>query len=359
MIARMIFRLPYTIALAAGQVFDSLSRTDGETGIVIHPLTQFKEMVGIAAPTFEVPPRPSTRVRYNDEPVFEMDTLTIDLIRPRFERTRNTTQSTPETISTPGTIREGYAYANEFLAMLRNATQNPEIRPIEGAVYLQFLNDDGSELPHEDDKFRMTLWLGAQEFRNPVVDLLHWNALRTTNFDDLQHRTLLLEASALFPEPASIILGYSAVEAVTKMIISDLVEKQLPNGTAKWVIKTALRESSLKVLFTGVFRALTNAELLGDHEFAKRFDRVNKMRNSIVHRGRLEVDGHSVSRAELYKALGDCRAMVNKLEETGSVAPGPSVDCSEYELRIAIMLGNWGKDGPNIKFTPKTKPPVD
>jgi len=352
MIARIAFRLPYTIAVPAGKQFDPLSRMDGDTTVIIHPLKQFKEMRGFEAPTFEETPRSTTRLIYNGEPVCEMDTLVVDLVRADFDRDVRTMADTIKRADSNTTIRDGYAYANEFLAMLRNATQNPEIRPIEGPVYLQFINDDGTNLEHEDGKYRITLRQGADNLRNRVVDPLHWDALKVQNFEDLNHRTLLLDAMALFPEPASIILGYSAVEGASKHIIQNLANQQLPEAVAKWAIKSALRESSLKILFTGIFKVLTGSEVLGDHDFAQKFERVNQMRNSIVHRGHLQIEGQNVSRTELSEALADCHLLVKKLEEVGSIPPGPSLDLSTHKLELALSLGNWGNTQERVTLVP-------
>jgi hypothetical protein len=343
MIARMFFHLPYSIYLPSGQTFGTLALVRDDYTVVIHPPQQLLEMT-VFDLKLAVPPKQSERISYNGQPVYEMNVLPIEIRKEYFDRTKQTEKGPDESNST---IVLGYELANEFLAMLRNATQNPDIRPIECEVFLQYLDDSYAVLPEEPDKIRITSRQGLVELRNPVIDVAHWNALKTTNFEDHLHRTLLIDAKAIFPELASIILAYSAIESATKFLIATLSESSLPPGVAEWITKSSSKESGLEKLYSGPVHALTGVSLKDEKDFWISFLELKELRHSIVHKGKAILKDKPASRSDLSRVIEGAKTIVRRIEELASIPP--RVEVLSGPIEIAIPLLRWGAGTIYIK----------
>jgi hypothetical protein len=344
LIARMYFRLPYTICVSSAQTFSALSRSTGDYDLIVHPLQQAAGSNGILGPSLATTPKASERYTYDGLPVYEMDMVVIDIRKDSFDRSR---QNEAANQLKNWTAILGYELVNEFLLMLRNATQNSDIRPVEGEVFVHYLNDDGSELEEDPKQYRVSYLQGLTVIRNPVVDVAQWDSMRTVNYEDYLHRNLLLDAGALFPEPASIVLAYSALESATKLLIEQKATALLPPSVSSWLIPQSLRESSLETLLKGVVVALTDVHLLGDADFSVKFAKLRELRNGIVHRGKASLEGKAVGQGELNEAISGCGQMIRLIENLCGIPPRAEPVSGPVE--IAFPLLTWGFGAIHVK----------
>lgn len=340
MIARLFLWLPYKVLVPIAEPMPLLNFKSEEIEGTLHPLQQFSHFDG-PIPQFRLPPAPSSRFTLDSQPAAEMDVLVVDVRNPDFDRAiKKSARDEPA-------VRLAFDAANTFLESLREISKSPYIRPVENDFVLVFLSDSGDALPEEKDKCRIISQISLRA-EIPVVTPDIWKSLLSYTPNIRLHRTLMLDAHALFPEPASLVLAFSAVEAATRLIIETRARAAHPATVGQWLgSPKRFREARVESLLRGPVFGLTGIELEKESDFWTGFQDLLDARNSVVHEGRPVIRNRPLDKLSMRPLLTSAEALIARLEELALLAPQP---ISNTSFRIRRPLLSWGDRPTDIHF---------
>jgi len=276
MIARLFLVTPFTVTVPEGAPFR----------IPVYETQEFKIIFQPPKRSDEQRDKDKNRdVKIAGKPTFEADIVHIDFIKDNFNRLI-------ESPSDPSgdLIQE---MLNSYLLRLRHVTKSSVVRPVriqECTYRLSYLNDDGSELPHQTGYFRHRLSKSVS---------MSWIALTSAIWDDVHAlpanyspppwEGLLLDAA--YPGVSvgnSIVLAATGLEVFIARILDLLKEDSTtPSELWNWINNRPdrTREPSVEEQFDTLLKIFCGHSLKEDQELWVMFKNLKSARNAFVHTG--------------------------------------------------------------------------
>ena len=210
---------------------------------------------------------------------------------------------------------------------------------------IQYLNDDGSELPKEPDKPRA---LTAQPFRVSLVGLTPaiWENIYSLppGFSAPIWDTLYLNAIAALPHiGTAVVLAATALEVFIAQTLNHLaVESDAPAELWEWVNKRENRDNnpSVEEQFSGLLKMLVGHSLKENTALWQDFMNLKTARNKFVHEGVAMVGGQPISDSEAKRLVHQAAAVINCIRQwLPESVQWPSFEPStKFEISLAIPV---------------------
>jgi len=323
-IARFLIFLPFDLFVSENDEWPMMELTTADYRIKIHPPLLRAERpdptgsvlgtigVKVSACSF------SENVLVNGKKIAHVNMLTLDFIKPEFNRTQ---QPTGPTDPDP---EFAYEIANEFLARVRVYSRAFQIKPIltsRDPWRLRYLTDDGQELEVEEGKFRgqfgFTSTLGFATITPEIMQMVgtHWHTAEPYAWD-----LLLLDAQALLPEVGSaIVIAAAALETFIGWALNVLNENQpLPGGLWTWINDRDhwSKEPSVSEEFDVLLHVFTGHSLKDNEpSLWQQYSELRHARNSLAHEGVAKIGGKPID-ASKEKLLIDAADKIIRWVET-------------------------------------------
>lgn len=250
----------------------------------------------------------SDNLLVNGKRVARTNVLTVDFLRPEFDRSTDSGRARdpdPEL---------AFAIANQILARIRAYSRVFEIRPLlieRDPWVLRYLTDDGQELRAEEGKIRgcgsgpsrIGYAVVSPETYQMVVD--HPDTKEPYIWDEL-----LLDARDQLPNiGGATVMAFAALENFIGWALDVLErEKPLPPKLWTWIKERDdehwLKTPSVGERFDTLLRLFTGQSLKDEPELWKGFTELRKARNALAHQGIAMTGGRPVDSGKA-KALVD------------------------------------------------------
>jgi hypothetical protein len=296
MIARLWIITPFILCVPPGAQFKVLeSETFGYKVRFYPPMTSRE-----CAERNE-----GVKVILGDVEAVRVDVIQIDFIAESFNR--DIDHQAPGKIDpSTETIRK---VLHSFFARLRRATNGAQIQPSEfpgGNWLLRYLNDDGSELPSEEDKARgvgyCQIGAGAIGLTIPA-----WETIKSlpVDYSPPAWESLLLDASHPGAPPGStIVLAFTALEVYIAFVIDGMAQIQTkPPELWGWINhrRHHEKEPSVEEQYDDLLKLYCGHSLKEDASLWEAFRNLRTARNAFVHTGKVNEThaGKSVAVATL------------------------------------------------------------
>jgi len=337
-IARLRVLLPFFFSVREGDDLPPLHCSSGEYQIKIYPPLQtavdFRSVIGLSAiPLNELvtklvptdPPSKTDLITVDRKPAVQANLLQIDFVKPEFDRRHVNTASHGEfEASGDPPIRLCFEVANNFLQDLRTLTRGSQVRTIthRSTVWrLDYFADDGTELAQEEGKYRRRVGAHISLAATAIAEGI-WHQARELSIDYRPPTwdTLLLDAEALLPElGASIVLAFAALETFISWVLDNLAQRsELKPELWQWINdrENWLKEPSVTERYNQLLRIFTNKSLKDQPELWESFKKLNTIRDTFAHTGKLELGGEEVTVEDAYKMIGRSKEIIDWLEST-------------------------------------------
>lgn len=262
------------------------------------------------------PPSFTDNVLVNGRKIAAVNVLTVDLIKPEFERSVDAPlDPSPEL---------AFEIANETLARVRVYARAFQIKPLvinSDPWQLAYLRDDLNELDREEGKRRGQLssstTIGVAAITPEIIQMIAANR-RTAEPYVWDH--LLLDAQEQLPDVgSSIVMAYAALETFVAWALEILHEtRPLPDGLWQWIKKRdhwskepSVREQfdTLLTVFTGHSLKKEEPSLWGS------FGEIRKARNTIAHEGVAITAGKAVHAAKAMELVDNASKIIAWVEQ--------------------------------------------
>jgi hypothetical protein len=314
MVARFLILLPFDLFITDAELWPSVEGTVKDYRVKVYPPMLYAER---PKPTDSVhahvswaknlsPPSFSENVLQNDRKTAHVNVLTLDFIKPEFDRS----------ISSVGACDPApelaFEVANSFLARIRVYSRAPQIRPLvrsRDPWKVSYLSDDFRQLEVEEGKHRgrlaATVSVGNVALTPETIRMVadRWQSAEPYVWDEL-----LLDAHALWPDVGSaIVMAYAALETFIEWALEILQEeRKLPGKFWKWIKERDhwTKEPSVAEQFDALLFLFTERSLKDEPTLWGPFTELKKARNTLVHAGTANVGGEAVA-ADKAKELID------------------------------------------------------
>lgn len=364
MLARFRFLLPFQLWVVADGTYEPIDisldgysaricrpepSTFSPTDFVFDSATPLREQLESLSTPSDAPP--TSQVLLGGRPTIKTRVLQIDFAKEgEFDR-RCTDPSNPDDRTTDGDppVALAFVVANLFLARLRALLGAAHIHTLEGpkttAWNLEYLADDGSELPPDPALFRIRRG-GSRNAQVQAISEATWTAVREVpeDTDLLSWDQLLLDAAALMSidHAAAVLLVSAALEAVIDAVLSKLASTKVEPAPALWGWlnhrSEYWREPSFTDQFDAILEILAGASLKKVHPSLWRaFLDLKSARNHIVHG---QPTKPALDRETVAGFLRTAAEIVNWLEELVPELPKRPRLQNQPELTIDIELFN-------------------
>lgn len=316
MIARLRILLPFYIFRRKADRLEAVQFSSDIYQIKIYPPTQAalnpKDIDGLSPTPVRTALELLKPTDTQDETIVQIDggatvlanLLQIDFYKPEFDRAK-TEPKKPSDFFTQGNppIQFGFDIANGFIARLRTLTRGHKVRMVspESVPYrLDYLSDDGNELPTETGKYHRRL---GSPFTVHVTALNAsiWNEVHSlpTNHSPYSWDTLLLDAEALLPEVgASLVVATAALEILIEWALDRIAERsRLNNNLWRWINKRRDRfqNPSVAEQYDVLLQVFTGRSLKEVNDLWEGLKNLRDARNSYAHEGRAVLGGKDVT----------------------------------------------------------------
>jgi hypothetical protein len=282
MIARVFIHTPFNILIAVDENFPTISIEDSGYKIFYYPPGKDPNIVSSNDPSI---------VKLNGKDALLGNIVRIDFHKEEFTRIAHQLP-TPDADLDPSFEVINKAL-NHFLIHLRYLTRAPQIHPIylpSCRWMINYVNDDGSELPMENGKFRVR---GSfrYELKYVGLNLEIWNDVFTIQSDIASQNwvNLLLDGLDEFPEIGpSIVLTFTALEVFIAKILNQLATKEkISPEFWEWINKRPdwTQEPSIEEQYDILLKILTGHTLKEDKKLWDAFQNLKTARNTFVHEG--------------------------------------------------------------------------
>lgn len=359
MILRFGVFLRYEIVVPASETFATIFFEYSGAKVTVYPLMQYSH-VEFLMPVPKNPPEVLPCVRLGGHPAIPMDFLVVDIQREHFERPLREEQTQRESES----IKFAYEVIDLVLNRMRALLNSPTIRLTNGDAphYFQFLTDEGAPLSADETHLRQGLSAGSMRLQEAVLGSELWNRIVEPVPSLPLHRVLMLEAKAISPEMAAIVLAFSSVESATKSLITALAKATLPESMARWLGDEAyFRRRTIEGLLRGEVAGLTGRNLQQENPFWVSFKELLQVRNNLVHDGRPSLHGVLLKSIDVDPLLEKAEVVLTTLEELFPSGFIPRIDRKGIQgISMELIIEMWQKRrrlpiGPNIETsTPST-----
>ena len=265
----------------------------------------------------------SPAIQINGAQTCRANLLQIDFHKPDFDRTRQFPEGTQARDKGDPPIDLCFRIANQFLGRLRTLTRGHKIKSVStkaNAWRLDYLTDDGQELPADPTKIRRQL--GAH-FSGTVVSLTTdvWESIKAipTDYTPLPWDTLLLDAEALLPEIGpSLVVANAALEIFIEWAL-DIFAKESRINTDIWRWINNRRERSQNPSVTEQYdvllKALVNKSLKEQPPLWESFQHLRSARNSYAHEGVPMIGDAEVTLKTATYLLTQAKAVIDWAEQ--------------------------------------------
>ena len=297
MLARLDALLPFSLWVPEGEQFPIYETT--LEGYAIRAYPPFK---GDGAATDDE----IEQLSVNDTPAFQANVFRIDFHQAEFDR-RSGLDSDPSLELIDRVLKS-------FMLRLRFVTRVSKIKPLDFphvSWYLQYLNDDESELEEQEGLVRGR---GARhhKFSWGVVNKEVWENLHNLppDYQPPPWVMLLLDADLILPEigPA-LVLAATALEVCISQNLDVLAAGgSVPKELWKWMNNRGwLREPSTEEQFDSLFRILCGSSLKDEPDLWEAFKNLKSARNCFVHEGVPRIGGEVVDKAKAVQLIREAR----------------------------------------------------
>ncbi len=301
MIARFQVLIPFVLFVEA-DLHECVSPEEviiGDLRALIYPPHRSKLEVGDSSGESETPPNevprrldaadpqsPVQGVEIGGRPAIIGDVLRIDFFRDQFDRSG--------TIVNHPLIDMGFNLANSWLRRFRTLNRIAWAKPLaknEVPWKIEILNDDGTPLAREEDKWRQLLG-SATKLNLTALDKHIWTAITSlpTSYESEPSDELLLDAYALLPQVGpAIVLAYTAIETRAARALDRLAALTGQNPALwSWLTNREdyTKDPSTSEQLDVVAKALTGKSLKDDQRLWQDFQNLRSARNRFVHEGR-------------------------------------------------------------------------
>ena len=292
MLARVHIQLPYALLVPKDEQYNVYAyEKDGYVVRIYMPVPSESSNIYNEADS----------VTINGKEAFHADVLRIDYQKDEFYRKKVDVQKDGFVSDPPKDFIKDTA--NDFLARLRYVTGGGKIKLLQFPSInwnLQYLNDDGSELPEEKGYIR---GLGGRKFEYSFVTLNRevWDDVHSLEpfHPTPVWKTLLLDAEAVLPEIGlAIILTFTALEVFISMILDEIDKTgKIETPLWDWINKRDfhLKEPSNEDKFSFLSDYLIGKSIKDDFKLWESFIDLRKARNSFAHNGVAIVNGTEVT----------------------------------------------------------------
>jgi hypothetical protein len=242
------------------------------------------------------PTRTSSHIKLDGVSAYKSNMLTIDFFKDDFERPRSQLEddfsNSLETGDPP--LRLAFEIANDFLGHLRSLSGSHVIKLLtkdENCWLLDYLDDEGQQLPLEATKFR-------RRFQSPirgsfaVLTKEMWDKINSLE-SKMQipiWETLLFDARALLPHVGpAIVVANAALECFIPWALDRLQEQsKIPPELWNWIYgrKDWYQGPSVEEQYDILLKVLSGRSLKEDNERWEAFKKLREARNKFSHEGR-------------------------------------------------------------------------
>lgn len=298
MIARLSVAMPFAMIVPEGGQYKSYTYEDD--GYVIVARAPGKSDLPLP---FEVP----KDVKVDGQPAFAANAIQFDFGKTAgdFDRRREggVVEPPPELMA---------RVVSSFIARLRYVARGAHLQPVElphGTAWrLQYLNDDGSELPEDPALWRA---FGAFHWSFSFVGVTPpvWDHMYTLEPDWVAPvwDDILLDALNALPTiGTAVVLAATALEVFIADILDRLAQGgDVPTDLWKWLNdrKNWLKDPSTDEQFDILLKHFVGQSLKDDAKLWQAFQGLRTARNTFVHEGRAMVGGKALN-------LDDARQLV-------------------------------------------------
>lgn len=307
MIARFKVLLPFTLSVPQGENLTSHESRHDAYVLKIYPPTQATlsaadfEPVSLSSVSLRsvldrlrpVDVQQTTEIILMDgTPTVQANLLQLDFIKSEFDR-RRPEKPLPHDQGDPS-IQFVFVTLNNFLARVRTLTRASQLRPLnpDQAIWrLDYLDDEGKELPHDPSLVRRRLAAHVQ-FRVCGINTEVWSKIMSLMpaFTPYSWDSLLLDAEGLLPDVGvSIVVAYSALENFISWSLDHLASAaNLPPGLWRWINDRNqwYQEPSVKEQYDRLLQVFTGKSLKDQPKLWEAFQNLQDARNSFVHEGK-------------------------------------------------------------------------
>jgi hypothetical protein len=332
-IARLRILLPFNMSIRDGDALPPLDvvRTDykirifppvlaaGEASALDVRTTPLRDVMALLRPA-DIQPAKS-EIRIDDRDTKPGNLLQVDFMKNDFNRRRPSEMGlTMEALWAGGdpSLLEQFRVANGFLAAVRTVVRGPYIRDVsQNSCFwrLDYLADDGTELPRQEGLYRYTWGGPIPATANPLYAEA-WTEVSKVAPEYIPPTwdTLLLDAYAALPPAdalmpqvgASVVLAFTALEGFITAAVSELArEANVSNEFWEWITQRngdIDRQPKPDEKFTDLLKHLTGHSLKEDPRLWKGFTDLRNARNKFAHEGIARIGDIHVS-ADLAKTL--------------------------------------------------------
>lgn len=274
------------------------------------------------------PPLPSisAHVTVDDRPTYRANLLIVEIIRESFQRARTSTTGNPDPkeLLKQGDPPIGFLLncCNEYLVRLRGLHRASFVQPLtlEKAFWtLQYLADDGSDLPPDPALFRGR-FSAPIIFRNFGVNEAVWDEFSKLP-DGLPARPwllLLLDAGELLPDVgAALAVANTALEAFSIWLCNEMANRSpVPEALWRWINERGdwYKEPSVAERFDALLAVLCGKSLKSEKVLWESFKNLRAARNSFAHEGVAVLGGQPVDVARARELINDAHKIVEWIE---------------------------------------------
>lgn len=306
MIARLYVHMPFALTVPSEDQFRLYEYDDG--GYIV---TVFPPGRSDASPSLDE----SLEVRINGLLTFEADTLRIHFRKESFQRDRN-----GDVLDPPVDIIE--KAINSFLLRVRHVTRSPRVHPLDGSFSwrIQYLNDDETDLPKDDNLYRGKGGIHFSVRPNPLTPSV-WEDVNSlpADYSPPPWEELILEAHGELPRVGpAVVLALTALEVLIGHILNELAQRSsMPMGLWNWINdrNDYARNPSLSDQYDFLLHVLTGHSLKEEAKLWESFKNLSTARNKFVHEGIATIGDIKVSPKTAEDLVTSAAKIIAKVHE--------------------------------------------
>lgn len=330
MIARFRVALPFPLTRAANDDLRGVTIQLAGYEFVVKPpfqaLFRSEAVSRSAAPLSEVigtlrpadPPELSPTEQMDGAAAYKANALEIDVHRDSFDRRRDLE---PQGGDPP--VGLFLDVANSVLRRLRGVTQAGVLKPIsERSSFwrLEYLADDGSELPFDPELIRRRN-AGSLSWSFVAINRGTWEQALTLPVDYRPQvwEVLYQDALTLLPErgPALVLTAASLETLILQALDTLAARVDMPSGLWEWINDRDdyRKEPSVEERFDVLLSFLVGRTLKDEQELWQAFKSIKNARNSFVHTGAVAIGGKEVTLAQTHQLMGKAGEIIGWVEQ--------------------------------------------
>lgn len=305
MLARFHILLPYSLTLPEGEVFNIYEYQEDGYAIRVFPPVKSDRLKSLDAPD---------ELKLDDKLAFEADALRIDFVKNSFDRKLNGDLDPPEALVARA--------LKSFHVRLRYVTRAYHAKPPNFPLCswrLVYLNDDESELRHEEGLLRGKGGIGFN-WSLIGVNQAVWDNVFGISPDFIQPvwDELRLDAIAAFPNiGAAVVLAATSLEVFISHLLDQMARQgKAPEELWRWINdRDWLREPSVEEQFDKLLKFFTGHSLKEETLLWEAFRNLKSARNTFVHEGIPRVGSVSLSLDDAMRLVQRTNEIVAKVRE--------------------------------------------